>query len=81
MYLWKLDCSSSVDEYGATHAMVVAAETENEARLTAGRLQRDGGKSNAFEWMDPNVTTVVSIGEAHPGMNVAMVILTKEAPN
>jgi hypothetical protein len=65
-------------DYGQTFEMILAADNEAAARLTAGRYAKEcGNPDQAFEWIDDDVTTVTYLGasvDIEPG-----VIMTKES--
>ena len=70
--------SQAAMDYGQTFVMLVAAPSEDMARLTAGRDQRSKGSSAAFEWVDPDITEAKLIGSATEGTDPA-VLMTKES--
>jgi len=80
MTLWHL-MKLSVPDYGASVEVIVNAETATDARILTGKYMRDNGQpSTAFDWVDPDLTTIRSIGTADAGENLG-VVMTKESPN
>ena len=65
-------------DYGQTFVMLVAAPSEDVARLIAGRDQRSKGSSAAFDWIDDEITEAKLIGHAADGTDPA-VLMTKES--
>lgn len=80
MTLWHL-VKQSTPDYGETIEVICNAETANAARILTGKYMRDNGQpGTAFDWVDPDLTTIRIIGTADAGENLGVVI-TKESPN
>jgi hypothetical protein len=78
--LWHL-VKQSTPDYGETVEVIVNAETSTDARILAGKYMRENGSpSHAFDWVDPDLTTIRAIGTADAGENLG-VVMTKESPN
>lgn len=63
-------------DYGQTYQALVAAQTEAAARLIMGKAEVN--RAAAFEWVDPETTTAVSVGAAFDGTEPG-VLMTKES--
>jgi hypothetical protein len=69
MYLWLLERDDS-NRYDETHGVVIAADTELEARELAGNV---GGAQPASIWFAPT-TTVRAVGVALPDVEKGTIL-------
>lgn len=71
MYLWVLKRDTDdTDHYDETHGVVIAADTEQEARELA---ENAGGDQSPSVWFLPT-TTVRAVGIAAPGVEKGIIL-------